>query len=101
LTPLSIVLILISALLHSSWNFFAKKGNWPLEFFFWVFLWGVLLYIPFFIGFGVSPTLFLQSPPRLLENPDGKGLYPHIGFGSDRACKVIRGNLTIARTSCF
>jgi len=44
LTPLSIFLILISAIFHSSWNFFSKKGNWPLEFYWWVFLWGAVLF---------------------------------------------------------
>lgn len=65
MTPLSILLILVSALIHSSWNFFIKRGNWPVEFFFWVFLWGVLLYLPFFIGFGVFPSFLLQSPTKL------------------------------------
>lgn len=36
-----------------------------MEFFFWVFLWGVLLYLPFFIGFGVFPSFLLQSPTKL------------------------------------
>ncbi|MDI7259538.1 MAG: EamA family transporter [Thermodesulfobacteriota bacterium] len=65
MTPLSILLILISALIHSSWNFFTKRGNFPVEFFFWVFLWGILFYIPFFIGFGVFPSFILQMPPQL------------------------------------
>ena len=65
MTPLSILLLLISALIHSLWNFFTKKGNWPGEFFFWVFLWGVLLYLPFFIAFGVFPSFLLQTPPKL------------------------------------
>ncbi len=65
MTPLSILLILISALLHSSWNFFAKRGNWPMEFYFWVFLWGVLLYLPFFFAFGVFPSLLFQTPSKL------------------------------------
>lgn len=58
MTPLSILLVLISALIHSSWNFFTKRGNFPVEFFFWVFLWGIFLYLPFFLGFGVLPSLF-------------------------------------------
>jgi len=62
LTPLSILLILISALLHSSWNFFAKRGNWPMEFYFWVFLCSSLLYLPFFFGFGVFPSFFSKTP---------------------------------------
>jgi drug/metabolite transporter (DMT)-like permease len=62
LTPLSITLILISALLHSSWNFFAKRGNWPMEFYFWVFLCSSLLYLPFFFGFGVFPSFFSKTP---------------------------------------
>lgn len=65
MTPLSILLVLISALIHSSWNFFTKRGNFPIEFFFWVFLWGALLYLPFFIGFGVLPSLFLTSSVKL------------------------------------
>ena len=65
MTPLSILLILISALLHSSWNFLSKKGNWPIEFFFWVFLWGTIFYLPFFIAFGVFPSFLVQSPPKL------------------------------------
>jgi len=62
LTPISILLILISAFLHSSWNFFAKRGNWPMEFYFWVFLCSSFLYLPFFFGLGVFPSLFLQTP---------------------------------------
>jgi len=65
LTPLSILLVLISALIHSSWNFFTKKGNWPIEFFFWVFLWGTLLYLPFFYLYGLFPDLILQAPNKL------------------------------------
>ncbi|MEW6377609.1 MAG: EamA family transporter [Thermodesulfobacteriota bacterium] len=65
MTPLSILLILISALIHSSWNFFTKKGNWPIEFFFWVFLWGTILYLPFFIGSGVFSAFLSKSPPKL------------------------------------
>ena len=65
MTPLSIVLVLISALIHSSWNFFTKRGNWPGEFFFWVFFWGVLLYLPFFIAFGAFPSFVLQAPSKL------------------------------------
>jgi len=60
LTPLSILLVLLSALIHSSWNFIAKRGNWPLEFFFWGFLCGALLYLPVLIGFGYLP-LFLSQ----------------------------------------
>ena len=65
MTPYSILLILASALIHVSWNFFTKKGNWPVEFFFWVFLWGVLLYLPFFVAFGVFPFFLLHAPPKL------------------------------------
>ena len=63
MTPLSILLVLVSALLHSSWNFFAKRGNWPMEFYFWVFLWSSFLYLPFFFGFGAFPSFFSQTPP--------------------------------------
>ncbi|MBM4306722.1 MAG: hypothetical protein FJ123_08300 [Deltaproteobacteria bacterium] len=65
MTPLSILLVLISALIHSSWNFFTKKGNWPIEFFFWVFLWGTLFYLPFFYLSGLFPDLILQAPNKL------------------------------------
>jgi uncharacterized membrane protein len=65
LTPFSILLILISAILHSSWNFITKKGNWPIEFFFWVFLSGTLLYLPLLIGLGVFPSFLLETPPQL------------------------------------
>ena len=65
MTPLSILLVLISALIHTSWNFITKRGNWPGEFFFWVFLWGVLLYLPFFIGFGAFPSFILRLPLKL------------------------------------
>jgi uncharacterized membrane protein len=61
----SILLVLVSALLHSAWNFLSKKGNWRLEFFFWVFFWGTLFYLPFFIAFGVFPSFLVQSPPKL------------------------------------
>lgn len=66
LTPLSIFLVLISALIHSSWNFFTKRGNLPIEFFFWVFLWGILLYLPFFIGFGILPLLLSKLSWNLI-----------------------------------
>jgi len=65
LTPLSIILVLISALIHSSWNFFTKRGNFPIEFFFWVFLWGTFLYLPFFYFSGLFPGLLLQATPKL------------------------------------
>ena len=65
MTPFSILLIVISALIHSSWNFFTKRGNWPIEFFFWVFLWGVILYLPFFIGLSVFPSLLIKIPTKL------------------------------------
>lgn len=65
MTPLSILLVLISALIHSSWNFFTRRGNWSIEFFFWVFLWGTLLYLPFFYFYGLFPALLLQTPPKL------------------------------------
>ena len=64
MTPLSIVLILISALIHSSWNFFTKRGNWPLEFFFWVFLGGTLLFLPFFFALSDFPALLFRVPSR-------------------------------------
>lgn len=64
MTPLSIVLVLISALIHSSWNFFTKKGNWPLEFFFWVFLGGTLLFLPFFFALSDFPALLFRAPSR-------------------------------------
>jgi drug/metabolite transporter (DMT)-like permease len=36
-----------------------------MEFYFWVFLWGVFLYLPFFIGFGTFPSFILQLPSKL------------------------------------
>jgi len=65
LTPVSILLILLSAVLHSFWNLITKKGNWPIGFFFWVFLAGTLLYLPLLIGLGVLPSLLLDASPRL------------------------------------
>jgi uncharacterized membrane protein len=65
LTPISIILVLISALIHSSWNFFTKRGNFPVEFFFWVFLWGTLFYLPFFFIPGFFKDLLLQAPGKL------------------------------------
>ena len=80
MTPLSIILILVSALIHSSWNFFTKRGNWPGEFFFWVFLWGVVLYLPFFIAFGAFPRFLLQAPPKLWGLTISSGLFETIYF---------------------
>ncbi|MGQ9645542.1 MAG: EamA family transporter [Thermodesulfobacteriota bacterium] len=80
MTPLSIVLVLISAIIHSSWNFFTKRGNWPGEFFFWVFLWGVLLYLPFFIAFGAFPSLVLQAPPKLWWLTLSSGFFETVYF---------------------
>jgi len=65
LTPISILLILVSALIHSLWNFFTKKGNWPVEFFFWVFFLGILIYFPFFISFGAFPSFIVHASPKL------------------------------------
>ena len=65
MTPLSILLVLISAIIHSSWNFFTKRGNWTIEFFFWVFLWGTFLYLPFLFFSGLFPSLLLQTPAKL------------------------------------
>ncbi len=64
MTPLSILLVLVSALIHSSWNFFTKRGNWPLEFFFWVFLGGTLLFLPFFFALSDFPALLFQAPSK-------------------------------------
>jgi drug/metabolite transporter (DMT)-like permease len=80
LTPLSIVLILISALIHSSWNFFTKKGNWPGEFFFWVFFLGVLLYLPFFIAFGTFPSFLTRASPSLWRVSISSGFFETIYF---------------------
>ena len=65
MTPFSILLILVSAILHSVWNFFSKKGNWPLEFFFLVFLRGTLLYLPFFMTLRSFPALLFDAPLRV------------------------------------
>ncbi|MBM4340459.1 MAG: hypothetical protein FJ110_13055 [Deltaproteobacteria bacterium] len=65
MTPLSILLVLISAFIHSSWNFFTKKGNWPIEFFFWVFLCGTFLYLPYFYFSGLFPSLLFQASGKL------------------------------------
>lgn len=58
MTPLSILLVLLSAFIHSSWNLITKRGNWPLEFFFWGFLCGALMYLPVLAALGYLP-LFL------------------------------------------
>jgi drug/metabolite transporter (DMT)-like permease len=80
LTPLSILLILVSALLHSSWNFFTKRGNWPLEFFFWVFLSGFLLPIPFLAASGAVSALIDSMGPELLWIMAASGLFETIYF---------------------
>jgi len=80
LTPLSIVLILISAVIHSSWNFFTKRGNWPGEFFFWVFFLGILLYLPFFIAFGAFPSFFIHASPKLWGLTISSGFFETVYF---------------------
>ena len=55
MTPVAILFVLLSALFHSAWNFLSKRGNWPLEFYFMVFLSGTLFYIPIFIMLGACP----------------------------------------------
>jgi len=80
LTPLSILLVLISAFIHSSWNFFTKRGNFPIEFFFWVPLLGVIFYLPFFIGFGVLPSIFLDPPLGLWWKVILSGIFEAIYF---------------------
>jgi uncharacterized membrane protein len=56
----------LSALIHSSWNFIAKRGNWPLEFFFWGFLCGALLYLPVLAALGYLPLFLSQLSPKVL-----------------------------------
>ena len=80
MTPLSILLVLASALIHSSWNFFTKRGNWPVDFFFWVFLCGVFLYLPFFIGFGVFSSLLSNTPSELWWTVISSGLFETFYF---------------------
>lgn len=55
----------MSALIHSSWNFITKRGNWPGEFFFWVFLLGIVLYLPFFISSSAFPSFVIHASPKL------------------------------------
>jgi uncharacterized membrane protein len=80
LTPFSILLILISALIHSSWNFFTKKGNWPGEFFFWVFFLGIVLYLPFFIAFGAFPSFLIHASPKLWGLTISSGFFETVYF---------------------
>jgi uncharacterized membrane protein len=80
LTTFGILLILASALLHSSWNFFTKKGNWPLEFFFWVFLWGIFLYLPFSLIAGAFPGFLLHLPLKLWGIATTSGILETIYF---------------------
>jgi drug/metabolite transporter (DMT)-like permease len=80
LTSFSITLVLISALIHSSWNFFTKRGNWPGEFFFWVFFMGIVLYLPFFIAFGVFPFSPIHTSPRLWGLTLSSGFFETIYF---------------------
>ena len=80
MTPFSIALVLISALIHSSWNFFTKRGNWPGEFFFWVFFLGIVLYLPFFIAFGVFPSFLIHTSFRLWGLTLSSGFFETIYF---------------------
>jgi drug/metabolite transporter (DMT)-like permease len=80
LTPLSIFLILVSAILHSFWNFYSKRGNWPLEFYLWVFLWGSILYLPFFISLTSFPAPLFEAPLRLWLLSFSSGLIQTIYF---------------------
>ncbi len=80
MSPLSIGLIIISALIHSSWNFFTKRGNWPEAFFFWVFLCGVLLYLPFFLALGTFPSLLFQAPLKLWVLTVSSGFFETVYF---------------------
>jgi drug/metabolite transporter (DMT)-like permease len=80
LTPLSILLVLSSALIHSSWNFIAKRGNWPLEFFFWGFLCGALLYLPFLAVLGYLPVFLGQLSFKVLAISLASGIIQTIYF---------------------
>ncbi len=80
MTPFSILLVLISALIHSSWNFFAKRGNFPVEFFFWVSAWGVVFYLPFFISFGALPSIFLEAPVGIWWKVILSGIFEAVYF---------------------
>ena len=80
MTPLSILLVVVSALLHSSWNFTVKRGNWPPALFFWVFFFGGLLYLPIFFALGVFPAFILHAPLKLWEIVILSGLFETIYF---------------------
>jgi uncharacterized membrane protein len=53
-----------------------------VEFFFWVFLCGIFLYIPFFIGFGVFPSFLIKTPIKLWWVVILSGLFETIYFVS-------------------
>jgi uncharacterized membrane protein len=66
LTLSSILLIVASALLHSFWNFLSKKEGRSVEFFFWVFVWGVFLFLPVFLAAGFFPLHLIWARSTLL-----------------------------------
>jgi drug/metabolite transporter (DMT)-like permease len=51
MNTLAIILVVVSALIHSYWNFLSKKSKNKLVFNWYIVLFGVILYLPFFIYF--------------------------------------------------
>ena len=80
MTLSSILLILASAVLHSCWNLITKRGNWPIAFFFWVFLSGTFLYLPLLIGLGFSLSSLLGTFTKLWWIVILSGLFETIYF---------------------
>ncbi|MCX8117115.1 MAG: DMT family transporter [Desulfobacterota bacterium] len=80
MTPLSILLVLLSALIHASWNFFSKRENLPVSFFFQVFLWGTLIGFPGLILFGNLYEALQKAPLSLVGLTLLSGLFETIYF---------------------
>ena len=60
MSGLALVIVLVAALFHASWNFLAKKSKKKMAFIWWFLLIAVIAYFPMFLYFwpraSVSPT---------------------------------------------
>ena len=61
MNTLAILLVVLSALVHASWNFLSKKSKNKLVFNWYIVLFGVIIYLPFFIYFFIKEKFLING----------------------------------------